>query len=235
MTFLRKHLEWRRLFHGILLFAGWTGLVLFVGAADSGDWQALFDGKTTTGWHSMGKPTFPNKGWSIEEGCLHLLPQKGGGGDIITARQYTNFEFSCEWRVSRDCNSGIKYLIQEKDGAVGPEYQILDDVNNAEAKHGTTHSTATLYDVLGTTNAHVKPLGEFNDTRIRVEGTHVEHWLNGVKVVSYDLGSPELLAAIAKSKFNTTPFYGRKRAGHILLQDHGHEVWFKNLKIRELP
>jgi hypothetical protein len=182
----------------------------------------------------MGKTNFPAKSWAVEDGCLHVMP-KSGNEDIITVKQYDNFEFSCEWRASTNCNSGIKYLIQEKDGAIGPEYQVLDDVNNAEAKLGPKRCTASLYDVLGATNVHLKPVGEYNETRIRVEGAHVEHWLNGVKVLAYDLGSPELLAAIEKSKFKTTSFFGRKRAGHILLQDHGHEVWFRNLKIRELP
>lgn len=203
-------------------------------AADAAGWQSLFDGNTTAGWHSMGNTNFPARSWEIVDGCLHVLP-KSGSQDIISAKQYDNFEFSCEWRASRDCNSGIKYLIQEKDGPIGAEYQILDDVNSAEARLGPKRTTASLYDVLGATNVHLKPIGEFNETRIRVEGTHVEHWLNGVKVLSYELGSPELLTAIKKSKFNKTSFFGRKRPGHILLQDHGHEVWFRNLKLRELP
>jgi len=234
MKYQGMFLGWRRLSRGALLLAGCAALISTTHAADSAVWQPLFDGRTTTGWHSMGKPAFPDRGWAVGEDCLRVLPQ-GGGGDIITARQYDNFEFSCEWRASTNCNSGIKYLIQEKDGAIGPEYQILDDMHSAEAKLGPKRRTASLYDVLGATNVHLKPVGQFNETRIRVEGAHVEHWLNGVKVLTYELGSPELLAAIAKSKFKTTSFFGRKRAGHILLQDHGHEVWFRNLKIRELP
>jgi hypothetical protein len=227
-------LGWRSVSHDALIFAGCAGLVLSIHAADTAGWQSLFDGKTTAGWHSLGKTNFPAKSWAVEDGCLHVLP-KSGNEDIITVKQYDNFEFSCEWRASTNCNSGIKYLIQEKDGAIGPEYQILDDVNNVEARLGPKRSTASLYDVQGASNVHLKPVGEFNETRIRVVGTHVEHWLNGVKVLAYDLGSPELLAAIEKSKFKTTSFYGRKRVGHILLQDHGHEVWFRNIKIRVLP
>jgi hypothetical protein len=227
-------LGWQRLCRVALVVAGCAGLVLSIHAADSTGWQSLFDGKTPAGWHSLGKTSFPTRSWSVEDACLHVLP-KSGSEDIITVKQYDNFEFSCEWRASTNCNSGIKYLIQEKDGAIGPEYQILDDVNSAEAKLGPKRRTASLYDVLGATNVHLKPVGEFNETRIRVEGAHVEQWLNGEKVLAYDLGSPELLAAIANSKFKTTSFYGRKRTGHILLQDHGHEVWFRNIKIRELP
>ena len=227
-------LGWRSFSRFALLLGGCAGVFVSTSAADSAGWQPLFDGKTTAGWHSLGKTNFPAKSWGVEDDCLHVLP-KSASEDIITVKQYDNFEFSCEWRASTNCNSGIKYLIQEKDGAIGPEYQILDDVNNVEARLGTRRTTASLYDVLGAAQVHLKPVGEFNETRIRVEGAHVEHWLNGVKVLTFDLGSPDLLTAIQKSKFKTSSFYGRKRAGHILLQDHGHEVWFRNLKIRTLP
>ncbi len=202
--------------------------------ANAEGWQSLFDGRAPTAWRGFKKPSFPAKGWVIENGCLHVLPN-GGGGDIITVEKYTNFEFSWEWRNSLDGNSGVKYLINEEHGAVGPEYQMLDDVNNAEAKLGAKRRTASVYDVLGGHDVQIKPLNEFNESRILVRGQHVEHWLNGVKVLEFELGSEPWKAAVAQSKFKTMSFYGVKVPGHILLQDHGHEVWFRNLKIRVLP
>lgn len=196
-------------------------------------WQLLFDGQSTAQWHSLRKTSFPAKGWEIDGGCLHILP-KGGGGDVICAKAYTNFEFSWEWRPSYDCNSGVKYLIREEHGSVGCEYQLLDDLHNIEGKVPKV-ATASVYDVLGATNLHLRPLGEFNRSQILVQGNHVEHWLNSSKVVDYELQSPDFKAAVAKSKFKNSSFYGVKVPGHILLQDHGHEIWFRNLKIRELP
>lgn len=204
-----------------------------VQSSKAGAWRSLFDGQDTSSWRGFKKPGFPTKGWVAEDGCLHVLP-KGGGGDVITVEPFDNFEFSWEWKASYDCNSGVKYLIREERGAVGPEYQMLDDAHNAEGKNGPQRATASLYDVLGPTSVPLRPLAEFNESRILVQGNQVEHWLNGQKVLAYELGSPDLKAAVANSKFNNTSFFGIKTQGRILLQDHGHEVWFRNLKIRPL-
>ncbi len=213
--------------------ASLTAPVELTQAEKEAGWQLLFDGQTTTQWHSLKRTTFPAKGWEVVDGCLHVAP-KGGGGDVISRKKYNNFEFAWEWRASFDCNSGVKYLIQEERGAVGPEYQLLDDANNEEGKIAK-RATASVYDVLGASNLRLRPLADFNQSRILVQGKHVEHWLNGAKVLDYELESPEFKTAVAASKFKNTSFYGVKISGHILLQDHGHEVWFRNLKIRELP
>ncbi|MBM3890428.1 MAG: DUF1080 domain-containing protein [Verrucomicrobia bacterium] len=201
---------------------------------EAADWKPLFDGKTTAGWRGIKTAEFAAQGWVVENGVLHCLP-KGGGGDIITVKKYDNFEFSWEWRIGRMGNSGVKYLILPERGAIGPEYQMLDDINHPEAKHGPKRMTAGVFDVLGAKGAAAKPVGEWNQSRIVLQGKHVEHWLNGAKVLEYELESDALKTAIAESKFNKTSFYGVKTAGHILLQDHGTETWFRNLKIRELP
>jgi hypothetical protein len=197
-------------------------------------WKWLFDGKSPTHWRGFKQPGFPAKVWTVEDNCLHVLP-KGGGGDLVSVAIFDNFEFSWEWRISPGGNSGVKILINEEYGPIGPEYQMLDEVNNEEGKKGSKWSTAALYDVLGASNVVVRPLSEFNQSRILVQGRHVEHWLNGKLVLSYELESNLLKTAIATSKFKGMKFYGIKRPGRILLQEHGSEVWFRLLKIRELP
>lgn len=206
---------------------------LFQPAFGDEDWKPLFDGKTTDGWRSIGKDAFPSRGWVIEDGCLKHVAH-GGGGDLITTGQYEEFEFSFEWKVAPGANSGVKYFVIEKRGSIGHEYQLIDDARHPDARHGNDRSTACFYDVLPATNKVVNPAGEFNHSRIRVKGNHVEHWLNGKKVLEYELDSPELKAAIQKSKFKHQKIFGTRVKGHLLLQDHGDEVWFRNLKIRDL-
>ena len=218
-----RHLRIRRL----------TPVGLSQAETDAG-WRLLFDGRYPTAWRGLKQTGFPTKGWNIEAGCLHVAPQ-GGGGDVVSVAMFTNFEFAWEWRISFDGNSGVKYLIQDAHGPVGPEYQMLDDAHNVEGKKGSKWATASLYDVLGATNTVVKPLSEFNQSRILIRGKHVEHWLNGKMVLACELESDALKAGIASSKFKGSSFYGIKAPGRILLQDHGREVWFRNLKIRALP
>jgi hypothetical protein len=197
-------------------------------------WRLLFDGRRPSQWRGFKKEAFPAQGWVVEDGALHCLP-KGGGGDLITVGQFDNFEFSWEWKNSPGNNSGVKYLINEANGPVGPEYQMLDDATHPEAKHGPKRTTGGVFDVLGATGVALKPAGEWNQSRIVVQGHRVEHWLNGAKVLAYELGSDAFKAAVAESKFKKTSFYGVKVKGHLLLQDHGTEVWFRHLKLRELP
>lgn len=194
-------------------------------------WKLLFDGKSLEGWRGFGKAEAPTQGWTAEDGCLKLLP-KSGRGDIITIETFTNFDFRWEWKLPARANNGVKYLAsEERPHTPGPEYQMIDDSLEADAKH----MTASLYDILPPAkNKPSRPMGEWNQSRILVRGNHVEHWLNGKKVLSYELGSPELKAAIAKSKFKDVKNFGEKIPGHILLTDHGDEAWYRNVKIREL-
>jgi len=197
-------------------------------------WVLLFDGRTTSGWRGFGKPAFPSAGWDVVEGWLHHQP-KGGGGDLITTRTFTDFELVFDWRIAPGGNSGLKYLIDEKRGApIGHEYQLIDDAAHPDAAHGPKRQTAALYDALPPKDAPVRKAGEINTSRLVVRGDQVEHWLNGVLVVEFTLGSPALMAAKAASKFKGEAHWGTKFATPILLQDHGDEMWFRNLKLREL-
>ena len=218
-------------------------------------WKLLFDGKTFNGWRSYFETMDPSKGWSIEAGCLKNSKGNGrprsGGGDIMTTEQFTDFDFRFEWSMPPGGNSGLYYLFQERqdkpgvgmymgdDGRspVGFEYQLLDDERHPDAlRNGPIRSTGSLYSLIPPNDSkRLKPTGEFNESRIVIQGKHVEHWLNGAKIVEYDLGSPALIDAIAKSKYKDVPGFGAKTKTRLLLQDHGDEVRFRNLKIRTLP
>ena len=207
---------------------------------DSSGWKPLFNGKTTAGWHSFKKKTFPEKGWDVEDGWLHCFGKGGarGGGDIISDGEFGDFELQWDWKQVAGGNSGVKYFVLEtRSAALGHEYQMIDDARNEDAgKAGGKRVTASFYDVLKPTIAPpTRPPGETNSSRILVKGNHVEHWLNGTKVLEYECGSDGTKAAVAASKFKDTTGFGNKVRGHILLQDHDSEVWFKDIKIRELP
>ena len=199
----------------------------------TGGWTLLFDGKTTAGWHTFKKKSFPEKGWQVEDGWLHCLGKRGG--DIISDGEFGDFELRWEWKQAPVGNSGLKYFVLEtRNAALGHEYQMIDDEQHEDAKlAGGTHVTASFYDVLKPT-AHVptKPPGEINESRIIVKGNHVEHWLNGAKVLEYECGSEAVKAAVAKSKFKTVAGFGDAVKAHLLLQDHNSEAWFRNVKIK---
>ena len=198
-------------------------------------WKLLFDGKSTQGWRSFKKQSFPAHGWVVEDGWLHCLGKDGG--DIITDTEFDDFELQWEWKIAPSANSGVKYFITEtRNSAIGHEYQMIDAERNPNAEVVTgKKATASFYDVLKPTRVATRPAGETNQSRILVRGDHVEHWLNGVKVLAYECGSDAVKVAVAESKFKDTPGFGDKIKGHILLQDHHSEVWFRNVKIRELP
>jgi hypothetical protein len=211
-------------------------------AEQAAGWRLLFDGVSTKGWRGFKKAEFPKSGWTVENGRLkHAAsggaPSAGSGGDIITMEQFDDFELTFEWTIAAGGNSGLKYLVVEegRDGPVAHEYQIIDDAKHPDALIGPHRQTASLYDVIpAPSNKRNKPAGEINQGRIIVNGTHVEHWLNGAKVIEYELGSAALKAAKAKSKFKDVAGWEDKLKGYILLQDHGDEVSYQNIKIRQI-
>lgn len=198
-------------------------------------WKLLFNGKDLTGWRAFNKQTPPGPGWTVVDGIL-TKPAKAAGGNIITTESFTDYELVWEWRIAEKGNNGIKYLVDEKRGsAPGPEYQMLDDNGHPDAKVGEKRQTAALYDIIPPSKDKVlKKPGEWNESKIIVKGNHVEHWLNGAKVVSYELGSPELKKAIEASKFKTVPGFSEKITGPIMITDHMDEVAFRLIKIRPL-
>ena len=211
----------------------------------AGGWRLLFDGKTFDGWRGFHSDKVP-AGWAIENGCIKKVPAQSessqASGDLITADQFDNFEFSIEWKLSKGANSGIKYLVSESlpptgSSGIGFEYQVLDDENHPDAKAGIAgnRTAGSLYDLIPASKAKkLKPMGEFNRTRIVVKGNHIEHWLNGVKVLEFERGGEKLKQHIAESKFKNTKGFGETAKGHILLQDHGDAVWYRNIKIRTI-
>ena len=205
-------------------------------------WVLLFDGQSSKGWERSNGNAFPSTGWVINNGVLTVIPSKDshGGGDIVTLDDYSDFELMVDFKVTVGANSGIKYFFSkyEKGGLLGLEYQILDDAVNPDAKLGVNGNRVcgSFYDMIPpSANRKVKPVGEWNTARIVSQGKHVEHWLNGVKIVEYDRGSEAYLKALQQSKFkDAIPSFGSVDKGRILLQDHGSEASFRNIKIKKL-
>ncbi|MFW5972417.1 MAG: 3-keto-disaccharide hydrolase [Bacteroidota bacterium] len=205
--------------------------------AQTGDWQVLFDGDDLDHWRGFKRDDVP-AGWQIQDGVLAFVPGEDGG-DLVTREQYENFELELEWRISEGGNSGIFYRVSEdsqygRTYDTGPEMQILDDDSHAD---GLTekHRTGSNYALHAPAVDAVNPVGEWNSVRIVADGAHVEHWLNGEKVVEYEQWSDEWQQLVEASKFVDFPGYGQYREGHIALQDHGDPVWFRNIRIRQLP
>jgi hypothetical protein len=193
----------------------------------------LFDGKTTAGWRGFKMDTMPS-GWKVVDGALTRV---GPGRDIITQKKYQNFELTLEWRIAPGGNSGIFYRASEDDNAIywtAPEMQVLDDARHPDGKSPLTSAGAD-YGIYPAPAGAVKPAGEWNQVRLVVNGTHVEHWLNGVKIVEYELRSPDWELRVRESKFGPHPHYGRNSEGYIGLQEHGDWVAYRNINIRELP
>ena len=197
-------------------------------------WKLLFDGQSQAGWHGVKKGSPIPPGWSVKDGVLSCAAGNQGG-DIVSDQVFDNFELSWEWAMPSKSNNGVKYFITEERGTVGHEYQMIDD--SIVAKDHQDGSTAAFYLVVAPdpVKKKVKPFGEWNHSRVIVNGNHVEHWLNGQKVVEYECGSPAVLEQVKKTKFKTTPGFGTKVRGHILLTYHHDEASFRNVKLRELP
>ncbi len=208
-------------------------------------WKLLYDGKTANGWHGATLSTFPAKGWEYADGVMHVLASEGkevsGGGDIVTDELYSAFDLSFEFKLTPGANSGVKYFVTlnevTKGSAIGLEYQVLDDKLHPDAKLGRNgdRTLASLYDLIPANKPErfIRPIGQWNTGRIIVfPDNHVEHYLNGIKVLEYERGSKAFKDLVAISKYVIWKDFGEAKAGHILLQDHGNEVFFRSIKIR---
>jgi type 1 glutamine amidotransferase len=197
--------------------------------------RLLFDGQSTVGWRGYRQEAFPKEGWSIDRGAL-CCAAGGKGGDLVAETAFEDFELRFDWAVSKAANSGVIYRVVESEKASymsGPEYQVLDD-DGHDPKPSELTSAASLYALAAPGDKQLAPRGEFNESRIVVRGWHVEHWLNGAKVVDVDLASEEMQTKIKASKFAAWPAFAKADRGLIALQDHGNEVWYRNLRVREL-
>lgn len=208
-------------------------------------WVLLWDGETTNGWKSVYGDTFPKKGWTINEGVLEANAGDGQepqrGGDIVTVGEYSNFWFSVDFKLTPGANSGIKYFVNPgtyRDPSIGCEFQILDDELHPDAKLGVSgnRTLGSLYDLIRADKADVPFDKEaWNTAWVKVQGNHVEHWLNGVKILEYERNCQIFNALVACSKYRGWDGFGNQEKGHILLQDHGDHVSYRNIMIKELP
>ena len=203
-------------------------------------WILLFDGVNTSEWKCANDKPFSVSGWEIKDRALGLKPVPGSQNyiDIVTQKEYSDFELMADFKTTIGANSGIKYFFTnyEKGGNLGFEYQVLDDNVNADAKegHNGNRRCSSFYDMLpASADKKLNPVGEWNSALIICKGKHVEHWLNGVKILEFERGSNVFMDALKQSKFsNTVPVFGEVTKGRLLLQYHGSEVWFRNIKIR---
>lgn len=209
-------------------------------------WTLLFDGTSTEHWRGAHKEAFPEGGWMVEDGMLIVEASDGAesqnGGDIVTKEEYSDFEFQVDFKLTEGANSGIKYFVTEAynsdKSAIGLEYQLLDDERHPDAKLGNngggTRTLASLYDLKGApTDKPANAIGEWNTARVEVRGNQVAHYLNGEKVLEYERGSDAYNELVQGSKYKDWENFGMAEEGHILLQDHGDRVHFKNIKLRQ--
>ena len=203
-------------------------------------WQLLFDGKSLNGWRVYAKKDTPIAGWQASDGTLRCFAtpkgEKAVGHNIITEKKFNDFELAWEWKLPPAGNNGIKYFVTEaRTKSPGHEYQMLDDNAHPDAKMGARRQTASFYEVLPpAADKPLKPIGEWNSSKIVVRGNNVEHWLNGKKVLTYECGSEAVKAGVAQSKFKNDAGFGEKIVGHIMLTYHNDDCWYRNIKIREL-
>ncbi len=219
-------------------------------AEKAAGWRLLFDGKSLKGWRGLGYDTVPTAHWQVDNGAIRKIPsgkvpvqadgQPLNGGDLMTVDTFANFELSFEWKVAPKANSGIKYNVSEQfslahasnHAALGFEYQIQDDSLGDDIKLDT-HRAAALYELIAANDKKkLQPVGQWNTGRIVFRKNHGEQWLNGAKVVEFELGTPHFDSLMAKSKYRTIPGFADRKTGHIILQDHNDEAWFRNIKIR---
>ena len=201
-----------------------------------GKWIFLFDGKSKDAWRGYQRKDFPEKGWVIDQGAFKTIAG-GEQVDLVTKQKFRNFELELEWKVSPGGNGGIFYRASEEDKEIwhsAPEIQVLDDDKHGDGKNPKT-SAGSLYALVAPTGKNLRPVGEFNHFRLVLRGNHGEHWLNGVKVVEYELDSPKLRELIAQSKFKDMTRFAMLSEGHIGIQHHGQEVWYRNIRVLELP
>jgi hypothetical protein len=208
-------------------------------------WALLWDGKTTNGWRGAKISSFPQKGWVIDNGILKVLKSGGeestNGGDIVTTRKYKNFILSVDFKITESANSGVKYFVNPdlnkgEGSAIGCEFQILDDDEHPDAKLGVrgNRKLGSLYDLIPAPENKPFNKKDFNTAVVVVKDDKVEHWLNGVKILEYERNNDMWKALVNYSKYRDWPNFGNVAEGNILLQDHGDEVWFRNVKIKEL-
>ena len=195
--------------------------------------MALFDGTSLRGWMRMdGKPV--EEDWEVVDGTLHLKDRPGSGANLFTEQEYTDFELEFEWRIAPKGNNGLKYRVRKYGNQyLGCEYQILDDAAYKLSPRGMTGSLYELYEPSDA--KQLRPVGEFNHSRIVVRGNRIEHWLNGARIVSANVGTREWQQRVAESKFHNVEGFGENRSGLIMLTDHGSEVWYRNMMLTPLP
>jgi 3-keto-disaccharide hydrolase len=212
-------------------------------------WRLLFNGRTFDGWRGLGYDSVPTAHWKVVDGAIKKVPsgeiprmadgQPAVGGDLMTTESFTDFELTWEWKIGRAGNSGVKYNVSEElsmaaapnHAALGFEYQLLDDDLHEDNKV-PSHRAGALYDLIPPNGSKtLRPVGEWNASKLVFRGNHGEHWLNGSKVVEFDLGTPRMDSALAKSKYRDIKNFAQRRAGHVVLQDHGEEVYFRSIKV----
>ncbi len=215
-------------------------------------WRLLFDGNTLAGWRGLGYDSIPTAHWRVVDGAIEKIAsgkvpkmpdgQPANGGDLMTTDTFRDFELSFEWKVAPGANSGVKYNVSEdfslahasNHAALGFEYQVLDDSLSDDNKLAS-HLAGALYDLIAPNDGkHLVPVGQWNRSRIVFRGMHGEHWLNGVKVVDFDLGTPRMDSLLRSSKYHSISGFADRRVGHIILQDHGDEAFYRDIKLREL-
>jgi hypothetical protein len=213
-------------------------------------WKLLFDGKTLAGWRGLGYDSVPTAHWKVEGGAIRKIPkgeiprlkdgQPAAGGDLMTIAKYGDYELAWEWKIGKAGNSGLKYNVSEElsisvapnHAAIGFEFQLLDD-ELAEDNKIPSHRAGSLYDMIPASGTALKPVGEWNASTLIFRGNHIEHWVNGKKVVELDLGTPRADSLYTLSKYKSIRDFMTRKTGHIVLQDHGEEIHFRSIRIRE--